>query len=370
MKIGIIKIKHGSLGRYYRNLTKSLAGKSSIKLFRIDPHVPSIRSFPPIFRHAIGIVQLLDKIRKYKLDILHCPHEVVPSFFWLSKAARKVVTIHGAAPFVSGKEMVPEAFTWRRTCYRWSIRLFRGQVTTFVAPSQSVKEEIAKGYFIEPENIHVVYPGVDTALFRRVSQEKINDFLSRLNIERPYIVWASSYRPVKNLISLIRAFQKAADLLAKQRLGLSLVIAGVTEKAYHDEVRATAEKSHIKNRIHFLPPLNNSLPTLLSGARAAAVVSYYEGFSFAILESMACGVPVIATKVGGTCEAGGKAPLYLDNPYDVDSLSNAIIQLVTDDRLHKELQARGAEHLNLFSLDSFGERMERFYEKILHERFV
>lgn len=363
-KVGIVQI-----GPEYSTLMKSLSEDPSVQLYTI----PSPGGFPRTFSlrsslyYEITSCRLVRHVQRLDLDLLHCPFEIVPSYFWLANGINKVITLNGAAPFVVGKEMLPpHAFSLQRKLFRATIRLFKARVAKFVTLSQWSKEVLAQAYSIPRNRIDVIYPGVNTEFFRPASRQEIDDLLAQLHIRPPYILWASSYRPLKNVETLVKAFGTAADFLASKGRQLSLVIAGAKEGTYHSKVKNAVKGNCSSDKIHFLGPLSEELPALYSGAIATMVVSLTETFGLPIIESMACGTPVIAAHVDGIPEAGGDAALYVDDPLDVDAISHAIVSVVSDAKLRRNLADRGTRRVRRsFSLASFKQRILKFYKKIL-----
>jgi glycosyltransferase involved in cell wall biosynthesis len=92
------------------------------------------------------------------------------------------------------------------------------------------------------------------------------------------------------------------------------------------------------------------LRELYRHARAFVYPSRYEGFGIPPLEAMACGAPVIASRVGAVPEYAEGAALLIE-PNDRDALKAALTQVLNDGTLRKELRARGPERARLFGWD-------------------
>jgi alpha-1,3-rhamnosyl/mannosyltransferase len=93
---------------------------------------------------------------------------------------------------------------------------------------------------------------------------------------------------------------------------------------------------------------DEQLPALLSGATISLYPSLYEGFGLPVLESMACGVPVIASNRGSLPEVAGGAALLV-NPEDENEIAEAISELLRSESLQNRLKALGRKRAEEFT---------------------
>lgn len=104
----------------------------------------------------------------------------------------------------------------------------------------------------------------------------------------------------------------------------------------------------------FVP--TEELPYLYSAARAFVFPSLWEGFGIPVLEAMACGTPVIVSKVSSLPEVAGEAGLLID-PNSTDQIIQAIKTVSTDRRLRKRLSKKGLERVQKFSWKKMAEKV-------------
>jgi glycosyltransferase involved in cell wall biosynthesis len=126
------------------------------------------------------------------------------------------------------------------------------------------------------------------------------------------------------------------------------VLAG--QKGWHyEEIFAEVRKLGLTERVvltGYLPDAD--LGGLLSGALAFVFPSLYEGFGLPVLEAMACGTPVICSRVSSLPEVAGDAALLVD-PLDTGQISQALYQIVIDEGLRRVLIERGFQQIQRFS---------------------
>lgn len=99
-------------------------------------------------------------------------------------------------------------------------------------------------------------------------------------------------------------------------------------------------------------------------ARALVFPSLAEGFGLPIAEAMTLGIPVITACGGATEEIAGGAALLAD-PLDIDGLASAMVRIDHDAELCARLAVAGRARARLFSIDAYGVRLDRFYQRVL-----
>jgi len=95
---------------------------------------------------------------------------------------------------------------------------------------------------------------------------------------------------------------------------------------------------------------------LLGAAQALLLVSKFEGFGIPVLEAMYCDVPSIISETTSLPEVGGNAALYV-NPFSIDSISNAMIKIASDNSLRTSLIENGKIQRENFSWDKTAEKL-------------
>jgi len=109
------------------------------------------------------------------------------------------------------------------------------------------------------------------------------------------------------------------------------------------------------------------LPALYSGASLFLFPSFYEGFGIPILEAMACGVPVITSNVSSMPEVAGDAAILV-NPKSPEEIKEAIIKILGDEDLKKEMIQKGFKQIKKFSWEESAKKLVKAFEKVHGEK--
>jgi glycosyltransferase involved in cell wall biosynthesis len=226
-----------------------------------------------------------------------------------------------------------------------------------LADSQATKDDLTALYGLPPEKITVILSGVD-AHFRRVEDESVR---ARYKLgSRPYIFAVGTVQPRKNYIRLMGALAK---LRADGWDGM-LVIAG--GKGWLDDpIYRALDDLGLRDHVHLIGFADDAdLPALYSLAAVTAFPSLYEGFGLPIIESMACGTPVVTSNVSSMPEAAGDASLLID-PLDVEALAGALARLLTDEALRADLIRKGYAQARRFTWERSALELLAVYRRLL-----
>jgi glycosyltransferase involved in cell wall biosynthesis len=175
-----------------------------------------------------------------------------------------------------------------------------------------------------------------------------------------------------NRMKGLEQFLQAAAIIGRRFPNARFLIIGETpphDRPYLDELKSLATRLHVEDRVIFTG-LRSDVPALLAGVDVAAMPSLNEALSNALLESMASGSPVVATRVGGTPEAlvDGRTGLLVP-PGDVDALAGAIVRLLEAPELATRLgQAARQLIADRFSIDRMAATTEELYRELLVQK--
>lgn len=234
-------------------------------------------------------------------DVIHGPAFLIPL---RPTRIPKVVTIHDLVAFSH-----PETIPWKYASYmRWLIRSAIRTARRVITVSESVKQDIVQLLGTDPECIVPIHHGVSER-FHPEPADRVEAVRRRHGIERPYLLFVGNLEPRKNLPTLVKAFR----MVRAQAPGpLDLVVAGQVAWKSGPLLEALGTDD-LREFIRLLGYVSSDdLPALYSGARAFVFPTLWEGFGLPVLEAMACGVPVVASRVASIQEIAGDAAILVD----------------------------------------------------------
>jgi len=230
--------------------------------------------------------------------------------------------------------------------------------------SNSTKKDLIHHYHLPDDKISVIPLAYDKKLFHQnYDRNLINEIKRKYKIYNNYILWVGTISPHKNVVRLIKAYNK---LKKEGKIQHNLVIAGSKGWLYED-VFKTVDFLNLKNDVIFLDYVKlEDLPLLYSGASIFVFPSLYEGFGLPILETMACGCPVVASNVASIPEVVGDAAL-LFNPYNMNDIAEKILTVLENKQLKSELINKGIKRLSEFSWEKTALQTLEVFKKV-HEK--
>jgi glycosyltransferase involved in cell wall biosynthesis len=226
-----------------------------------------------------------------------------------------------------------------------------------LADSQATKDDLSELYGTPPDKIEVLLSGVDVRFCPVTDAAALLTTRRQYNIgDRPYLFAVGTVQPRKNYSRLIQALAR----LREAGYDLDLVIAG-GKGWLEDPIYATIRETAMQDYVRLIGFADEAdLPALYSGAACTAFPSLCEGFGLPVLESMACGTPVVTSKVSSLPEVAGDAALLID-PYDADAIADALRLLLDDSSLRQDLIQKGMERAKRFTWDAAAHHLREIY---------
>lgn len=197
----------------------------------------------------------------------------------------------------------------------------------------SVSQDLANKMIaigVNPEKIRVIYNGVNLAKFT----------INNAPVEQENIVFVGNLKHDKGVMELLEAFAEVN--IDQPNLRLIYVGSGVMLNA----LKARVKSLKLENNVEFMGvKQHDELPSIMSQATLVALPSYNEGVPNVLLEAMACGVPVVATPVGGIPEVVNQHTGVLSTDLSAQSVAVALRHALSND-WDKQAIRQHAEQFN------------------------
>lgn len=293
-------------------------------------------------------------LKKYKIDAFISPD----GYLSLKTNVPQLAVIHDLN-FEHHPEDVPKS---ARNYLKKFFPLFAEKANRILTVSEYSKHDIVKTYGVSESKIDVAYNGV-APFFGQINEVDKQKVRADLTNGNEYFVFVGSLHPRKNLKRLLEAFDEFKEQDDRNRY---LVIVGESlwGNSFGKQLMAQVK---FKDFVVFTGHVgSDDLHRTVGAALAMTFVSYFEGFGIPAAESMKCGVPVILSDKTSLPEVGGGAAHYID-PYDVNSIANAMILLSTNEDYRNEMSQKSLIQADKFSWDNTAKGMWLSFERMMRE---
>ena len=242
------------------------------------------------------------------------------------------------------------------------------------AASEIEVGELVDLYGADRSKLQIIPCGVDPNVFRPMRQADAREALGRDQCER-IILFVGRIEQIKGIDVLLRSLGLLFFRHPELRNDVCLLVVGgaldpgddspETEKI--EALRSLVHQHRMEANVSFVGSMDQQrLALFYAAADVCAVPSLTESFGLVALEAMACGTPVVGTRVGGlqTLIEHGQSGLLVPAG-DYQALAESIAQVLTDPRLRMHLAHGARDRAEHFSWRSVGDKVEALYAKIL-----
>ncbi len=307
--------------------------------------------------HPLSLYRLAAYMRKEHIDIVHT-HMYRPNVSGviaarLAKVPVVISQIHNVNHWDNKRQL------------RMDARL-SGWRDKVIAVSEAVKHDYIKQTGTAPEKCVVIYNGIELSIFDAERpaaaererwgigrQDKVVGLIARLVPQKDHLTFIQAARYVCNAIPQVKF------LIVGEEEGRDGVL---------EQLKTRIAELGLTKQVTFTGTQKN-IADILGIMDVSALSSLREGFSNVVLESMAAGVPMVATDVGGNAEAVLDGVTgFVVPPQSPQALAQAIIKILQDDTLAASMCRASRERAKLFSLDAMYEDTKALYEGLLGEK--
>lgn len=357
---------HGGISRYFCNLIKEIKKDKSFETALPINHHDNfyLKNEPEVFEKIHNKNQISEKIStlfrsksdknlkiakneilKGDFDVFHPTYYA--DYFLNNLPTNKpfVITIHDMI-----YELFPEMFSLKDETVKLKKELTL-RADKIVVVSEKTKSDLLKFFDLREDKISLIYQpcSLDVDLIKNTKTSK--------NIPSKFLLFVGSRGVYKNFYFMLYAIAK----ILKNDPDLHLVCYG---NAFNKKEIGFIKNLGLDKKVSVVGGGDEELIALYKQAIAFISPSYYEGFGVTILESFACGCPVLAANASATPEAAGDAALYFD-PKDPHSIRSSVEKIIGDQNLRDELVKKGYKQNEKFSWKKTAAEMKNLYQSMI-----
>jgi D-inositol-3-phosphate glycosyltransferase len=393
----------GGMNVYVRELARDLGARGiEVDVFtrwreKYDPRIQQlgpnarvihIESGPIGYWPKMDVYQHLDEFTAKLLE--HAASEgksydLVHAHYWLSAKVARTLELTWNVPVVQmfhtlglvKREVMDEDIDGesdvRIAIERQAVR----ESAAVTAASEIEVGELLDLYDADREKLHIIPCGVDPTVFRPMRQADAREALGRDQCQR-VVLFVGRIEQIKGIDVLLRALGLLFFRHPELRNDVCLLVVGgaldpdddapETDKLH--ELRRLVHQHRMEANVSFVGSMDQQrLALFYAAADVCAVPSLTESFGLVALEAMACGTPVVGTRVGGLqmlIEHGDSGLLVPAGDYQ--ALADSIAQVLTDHRLRMHLAHGARDRAEHFTWRSVGDKVEALYAKILTDK--
>ena len=313
---------------------------------------PLLEYFP--YSLALAVKQHEVALRE-RLDVLHV-HYAVPhataaflarEMMAETRPLKLITTLHGTDITLVGQEKSFHSVT--------KFAIERSDAVTVV--SSYLKEETIRAFGCETCSLDVIPNFVNINTYTPVEKSAHRDVLAPPGTK--VLLHMSNFRPLKRVPDVVRIF-------ARVREEMPAVLVLVGDGPERGATEAVVTELGLEKDVRFLGKLH-VVVDVLQAADLFLLPSTTESFGLGALEAMACGVPVVASDVGGIPEVviDGKTGI-LKPPEDLHGMADGAIELLGDEKRWRDASAAAVARARNFSTDRVVPSYEALYEKVVN----
>ena len=323
-----------------------------------------------IYSHLPHFIQQLQQFRIRR----RLTYDLVHTHYWLSSRVGNVLARQWGVPHITTFHTLAEVKRRARVGEKEPLLRIQGErcavarADRIIALSTHEREALVRFYDANPSKVVIIPCGVDTHLFQPVDRAVARQYVN-VSLDGQTILYVGRIEPLKGLDLLLHAMARLEPVD-----DMKLLVVGGSSNGDRQacRLRRLARDLGIAQRVRFQGALPQEvLPYYYSAADVAVVPSYYESFGLVALEAMACGTPVIASRVGGLQSVVHDGQTGYLVPWRCpESYSQRLEMLLASEPLRRAMGRTAHAVASQMDWASVAQRVEKEYLDLLGARSV
>jgi glycosyltransferase involved in cell wall biosynthesis len=373
IRVGLVNTAYGNLmsglSRYAMTLLIEFKKRKDINIDLLSTIVPGLAIFLNDGTQKFGF-DISSFLRTYPItsenllnnDVIHLTQHSHATLLINKPTIPTVVTVHDIIHFINRND--PEMHIYRNNVQKWvdmtAIHMLK-RANAIISVSKFTGKTLVEYAGINPQKIHPIYSGIDHNHFKELAIPEDFYAKEKLSKDTPYLLHISTEEKRKNIKTLIKAFQ-----VLKQRYP-ELMLLKIGKPLYplaRKELLNLISELNLESSVIFVDYVpEEDLPYFYNFALAMAFPSIAEGFGFPVLESMACGTPVVCSDATSLPEVAGNAAL-MHAWDDIDMLIDELNELIISPSLREKQRQIGLHQAAKFTWKKTARQTAEIYRQL------
>lgn len=296
---------------------------------------------------------LVPHLKRHGVELFHGLSNELPKGIHKSEIP-SVVTIHDLI-FMRYPEFYKPI---DRKIYFKKVKYACHSADKIIAISRQTKHDIETFFHVPSEKVELIYQPVSPVFYEK---QNVTEILKKYHLSEKFILSVGTLEPRKNQLALLQALQS-------KEIKLPVVFVGKQTTSYMTEMKRFLEENEMGSQVQFLSNIPESeLAALYQTAVLTVYISVFEGFGLPVIESMACGCPVVTSSVSVLPETAGDAAV-LCNPAKVEEIAQKILLLLENEDFSNKIIEKGVQRANLFHPEHYAQKLISLYTEILKRK--
>jgi glycosyltransferase involved in cell wall biosynthesis len=301
-------------------------------------------------------IKLPKAVKKHQLKLLHCTANTAP----FQKTVPLILTLHDII-FMEKNNFDGTAYQNFGNLYRkWIMKSVVSNCDEIITVSDSEKHKICNYFQLPASKVTTVYNGINQN-FRVLENSELQSIQFKYQLPVEFILFFANPAPKKNASNVILAYAMYAKN-TDSPLPLLLTDTSIDFVNKLIELHKIQSYRHLIKVIDYVPYID--IPKLYNLARLFLYPSINESFGLPLVESMACGTPVIASDIPALQEVGGEAATYVP-PLAIEKMAQTIGLITQDKNIAQKATIHGIERAKKFSWLQNAQQVREIYKKYL-----